>query len=79
MRNKLVEDIRRLQQMDDLLRGDGANVPTLAEEWQTTGRAVHRYLDVLRELVGPTSAERYDDQHFRQTYLGKPQRLFSKL
>jgi len=77
-RNKLVDDITRLRQMDGLLRGDGANVPTLADEWQTTTRAVHRYLDVLRELVGPTEAERGGDLHFLQRYTGKPGKLFAK-
>ena len=77
-RIKLANDIERLQQLDTLLRGSGANVPALAEEWDTTTRAVHRYLDVLRDIVGPTEAVRADDQHFRQTYAGKPKRLFAK-
>jgi predicted ArsR family transcriptional regulator len=77
-RTKLVDDVHRLRELDGALRGDGVNVPDVAERWQTTTRAVHRYLDVLRELVSPTEAARADDGHFRQKYAGRPARLFAK-
>lgn len=77
-RNKLVGDIQRLRELDTALRAEGVNVPTVAQEWETTTRAVHRYLDVLRELVGPTEATRGEDLHFRQRYTGKPVKLFAK-
>ena len=76
-RNKLVDDIQRLREMDSALRGDGVNVPEFAERWQTAKRTIHRYLDALRELVGATEAERADDLHFRHRYAGKAVKLFA--
>ena len=73
-RNKLVQDIQRLRELDAGLRGDGINVVQIAETWETATRSVHRYLDVLRELVGPTEAHRGEDGHFRQRYSGMPER-----
>lgn len=77
-RNKLVDDIQRLREMDSALRADGVNVPAFAEQWQTTTRTIHRYLDALRELVGATEAARADDLHFRHRYTGKTPKLFAK-
>lgn len=77
-RSKLTEDIQRLKFLDSQLRASGVNVPAVASEWETSQRTVHRYLDALRELVGPTEAARADDLHFRQRYSGKPARLFAR-
>jgi len=77
-RSSLVEDIKRLRDLDAALRGEGVNVPALAEEWGTTTRTVHRQLDALRELCGPTEATRGDDGRFLQRYTGKPKQFFAK-
>lgn len=77
-RMKLTDDIQRLRDLDLQLRADGVNVPDLAQEWNVTTRTIHRYLDALRDLVGPTEATRSDDLHFRQRYAGKPPKLFAK-
>lgn len=77
-RDKLVDDVTRLRDLDAALRSEGVNVPTQAEEWQTTTRTVHRYLESLRQLVGPTEVIRLEDQTFRQRYAGKAPKLFAK-
>ncbi|MBS0206620.1 MAG: hypothetical protein JSS49_27400 [Planctomycetes bacterium] len=78
-RTKLTEDVQRIRDLDSMLRGDGVNVPAQAAEWGIATRTIHRYLDALRDLVGPTEATRGDDLHFRQRYLGKAPQLFAKV
>lgn len=73
----LIKDVQRLRQLDEILRGQGVNVVTLATAWRVTTRTVYRYMDVLRELVGPTESTRYN-VHFLHRYQGTPARFFVK-
>lgn len=60
-----VQELEMLRQIEEqLLSGEGIHYRSLGEELGVSDRTVRRYLDVLREIGGPTH---YDDRTLRHT------------